>query len=210
MGANITVVGGGSYHWAPRLLADFANTPSLSDAHVVLHDLDAERMALMQDLGEQIAERRGIDLRVESQGDRRKALSGADFVITRVLGRWVRLDATRHRDPAALRHPPADRRQRRSRRNPPRPAQRPGPPRHRARRGDGRARCMAGQRHQPAHRAVPLGHARDQREDRRVVQRVGRMLVDPQPAVRQRHERGRPHPRGRQPLPPRDLVENQG
>ena len=46
MGANITVVGGGSYHWAPRLLADFANTPSLTDAHVVLHDLDAERMKL--------------------------------------------------------------------------------------------------------------------------------------------------------------------
>jgi len=69
MGANITVVGGGSYHWAPRLLADFANTPSLNDAHVVLHDLDAGRMLLMQDLGEQIAQRRGIDLRVESEGD---------------------------------------------------------------------------------------------------------------------------------------------
>jgi alpha-galactosidase len=82
MGANITVVGGGSYHWAPRLLADFANTRSLNDAHVVLHDLDTERMQLMQDLGAQIAQRRGIDLRVESEGDRRKALNGADFVIT--------------------------------------------------------------------------------------------------------------------------------
>ena len=57
MSANITVVGGGSYHWAPRLLADFANTPSLNDADVVLHDLDAERMQLMQDLGDQIAQR---------------------------------------------------------------------------------------------------------------------------------------------------------
>jgi alpha-galactosidase/6-phospho-beta-glucosidase family protein len=82
MGANITVVGGGSYHWAPRLLADFANTPSLNDARVVLHDLDAERMVLMRDLGEQIAERRGIDLRVEAEADRRKALTGADFVVT--------------------------------------------------------------------------------------------------------------------------------
>src|SRR6478609_67262 len=57
MGANITVVGGGSYHWAPRLLADFANTPSLNDAHVVLHDLDADRMKLMQELGAEIASR---------------------------------------------------------------------------------------------------------------------------------------------------------
>ena len=82
MGANITVVGGGSYHWAPRLLADFANTPSLNDAHVVLHDLDAERMMRMQDLGAEIAERRGIALKVDSEGDRRHALEGADFVIS--------------------------------------------------------------------------------------------------------------------------------
>src|SRR3954470_7025893 len=82
MGPNITVVGGGSVHWAPRLLADFASTPSLTDAHVVLHDLDAERMALMQDLGEQIAQRRGIAMKVEAEGDRRRALAGADFVIT--------------------------------------------------------------------------------------------------------------------------------
>ena len=82
MGANITVVGGGSYHWAPRLLADFANTPSLNDVHVVLHDLDAERMKLMQDLGQEIARRRGISMTVEAEGDRRRALAGADYVIT--------------------------------------------------------------------------------------------------------------------------------
>lgn len=82
MGANITIVGGGSYHWAPRLLADFANTPSLNDVHVVLHDLDADRMKLMQDLGGEIARRRGIAMTVESESDRRRSLEGADFVIT--------------------------------------------------------------------------------------------------------------------------------
>ncbi|MDP9335896.1 MAG: hypothetical protein M3Q30_21670, partial [Actinomycetota bacterium] len=82
MGASITIVGGGSYHWAPQLLADFANTPSLNDVHVVLHDLDAERMKLMQDLGSEIAARRGIAMTVEAEGDRRRALEGADFVIT--------------------------------------------------------------------------------------------------------------------------------
>ena len=55
MSANITIVGGGSYHWAPRLLCDFANTPSLTDARVVLHDLDADRLELMEDLGGEIA-----------------------------------------------------------------------------------------------------------------------------------------------------------
>jgi alpha-galactosidase len=82
MSANITLVGGGSYHWAPRLLADFANTPSLNDVHVVLHDLDPERMKLMQELGSEIASRRAIPMTVESEGDRRRALDGADFVIT--------------------------------------------------------------------------------------------------------------------------------
>ena len=74
MGTRITIVGGGSYHWAPRMLSDFANTPSLNDAHVVLHDLDAERMKLMQDLGADIARRRGIAMTVESEGDRRRAV----------------------------------------------------------------------------------------------------------------------------------------
>jgi alpha-galactosidase/6-phospho-beta-glucosidase family protein len=80
--ANITIVGGGSYHWAPRLLADFANTPSLAGTHIVLHDLDTERMELMRQLGEAIAERRGIAMTVETEGDRRRALADADFVIT--------------------------------------------------------------------------------------------------------------------------------
>jgi alpha-galactosidase/6-phospho-beta-glucosidase family protein len=82
MSARIVIVGGGSYHWAPRLLADFANTPSLTDADVVLHDLEADRMQRMEDLGHEIARRRNIGMQVRSEADRRKALSGADFVIT--------------------------------------------------------------------------------------------------------------------------------
>src|SRR3954454_16972163 len=82
MRTRIVIVGGGSYHWAPRLLCDFANTPSLTDADVVLHDLDADRLARMEDLGHAIAARRGIGLTTTAELDRKKALSGADFVIT--------------------------------------------------------------------------------------------------------------------------------
>jgi alpha-galactosidase len=82
MGARIVIVGGGSYHWAPRLLCDFANTPSLADASVVLHDLDAERLTLMEELGGEIARRRNIPLAVSSELDRKRALAGADFIIT--------------------------------------------------------------------------------------------------------------------------------
>jgi alpha-galactosidase len=80
--ARITIVGGGSYHWAPRLLADFANTPSLTDVDVVLHDLDAARMTRMEELGNEIVRRRAIPMRVRAEADRRAALAGADFVIT--------------------------------------------------------------------------------------------------------------------------------
>lgn len=82
MTARITIVGGGSYHWAPRLLADFANTPSLTDAEVVLHDLDAERMKRMEELGNEIARRRNIAMAVRAEPDRATSVRDADFVIT--------------------------------------------------------------------------------------------------------------------------------
>ncbi len=82
MTPRITIVGGGSYHWAPRLLADFANTPSLTGSDVVLHDLDAERMKRMEELGNEIARRRGIAMTVRAEPDRRAAVRGADFVVT--------------------------------------------------------------------------------------------------------------------------------
>ena len=82
MGPRITIVGGGSYHWAPRLLADFANTPSLNEVEVVLHDLDEERMKRMEELGREVARRRGIGLEVRAEADRRTAMTGADFVVS--------------------------------------------------------------------------------------------------------------------------------
>ena len=78
---RITLIGGGSFHWAPRLLADFCNTPSLAAAHVVLHDLDhaaAERMAA---LGREFAARRSIGMQVEAVADLPSALAATDFVI---------------------------------------------------------------------------------------------------------------------------------
>jgi alpha-galactosidase len=82
MSPRIVIVGGGSYHWAPRLLCDLANTPSLTGSEVVLHDLDTERLKVMEELGGEIARRRGIALTTIAEPDRKRALVGADFVIT--------------------------------------------------------------------------------------------------------------------------------
>jgi alpha-galactosidase len=83
-GPRIVIVGGGSYQWVPKLLVDVANTPTLHDAHVVLHDLDpvpAERMA---ELVEHIAAVRRIGLTASATTDVRAALGGADFVVVSI------------------------------------------------------------------------------------------------------------------------------
>jgi alpha-galactosidase len=82
LSARVVIVGGGSFHWAPRLLCDFANTPGLRDAHVVLHDLAPRRAARMAEFGTELARRAGIDLQVAAEPDRKAALAGAEYVIT--------------------------------------------------------------------------------------------------------------------------------
>ncbi len=82
MSPRIAIIGGGSYHWSPRLLADFCNTASLTEAQVVLHDLDHTSAERMAELGREFAHRRAIPMRVEAVEDRAAALTASDFVIT--------------------------------------------------------------------------------------------------------------------------------
>ncbi len=80
--ARVTIIGGGSYHWAPRLLADFCNTPSLTNLHVVLHDLDLQAAQRMAELGNAFASARELDLRVETVADLGTALHESDVVVS--------------------------------------------------------------------------------------------------------------------------------
>src|ERR1019366_308726 len=81
MAAKITVVGGGSTHWTPKLTVDFANTPALSDAEVVLYDLDPDSLPPALKVVEHVAERRGIGLSARATTNIDAALGGAEFVI---------------------------------------------------------------------------------------------------------------------------------
>ncbi|HMK62739.1 MAG TPA: hypothetical protein VK386_03885 [Acidimicrobiales bacterium] len=81
-GARITVVGGGSTHWGPSLLVDFANCPALADAEVVLMDLDGQAAETMARAGTHIARSGRIPLTVRATTDLDDALEGAEFVIT--------------------------------------------------------------------------------------------------------------------------------
>lgn len=79
-GPKITIVGGGSYSWGPLFVRDLLIAPALQDAAIVLHDVDAQALATVYDLGQVMVQQRGGG-RVERTRDLDEALRGADFVI---------------------------------------------------------------------------------------------------------------------------------
>jgi alpha-galactosidase len=84
MGPRITVIGGGSYQWVPKLLIDVANTPVLHEAELVLEDIDPAPLPRMVALVEHLAAVRGLGLRARATTDQRAALEGADFVVVNI------------------------------------------------------------------------------------------------------------------------------
>src|SRR5436305_2723002 len=77
---RIVIVGGGSRQWGPKLTADVLTTPSLTDANIVLHDIDAASLELMKAYCERMNREVGAHGTIEATTDRRAALDGADFV----------------------------------------------------------------------------------------------------------------------------------
>ncbi|HEY3671960.1 MAG TPA: hypothetical protein VGN51_13570 [Acidimicrobiia bacterium] len=81
---RITIIGGGSYQWTPKLLVDFVNTPVVRDADVVLQDVDAAPLPRMVELAQHLASVRGVSLTARATTDRRDALRNADFVVVNI------------------------------------------------------------------------------------------------------------------------------
>ena len=77
---KFVLIGGGSFGWTHRLVADVANLPALHGMHVVLHDINPEAIELTGPLCERISDELGADLRIETTTDLAAALPGADFV----------------------------------------------------------------------------------------------------------------------------------
>ena len=92
---KITFVGAGSVEFTQGLLADLFAFPELKNAHIALHDIDAERLSTADAAARYIARERGASPRVTAHLDRRPALEGADFVINIVqvgMGEATRTD----------------------------------------------------------------------------------------------------------------------
>ena len=83
--SKIVLIGAGSTKFTCRLVNDILLTPSGADAHIVLVDINAERLAQAGKLVRAIVARNKASARVELATDRKLALPGAHFVINTIL-----------------------------------------------------------------------------------------------------------------------------
>ena len=78
---RIVLVGAGSVEFTRDLLGDFLAYPELTDATIVLHDIDPDRLTTAGRIATWTAQAMGASPRIEASLDRREALRGADFVV---------------------------------------------------------------------------------------------------------------------------------
>ena len=81
---QVTIIGGGSYQWGPKLVVDLLGTASLAGMDLVLEDIDADAANTLAAYAERAAEVMGAKVRVTATTDQRAALEGADYVVVTI------------------------------------------------------------------------------------------------------------------------------
>ena len=81
---KITLVGGGSYGWGPKVLQNLLANRHLDGCRVVLHDLDAEALDLNFRLAEKLREGTGSATTFEQTTRLEAALADADYVVVTI------------------------------------------------------------------------------------------------------------------------------
>ncbi len=81
---QVTIIGGGSYQWSPKLMADLLGTPSLAGVHLVLADIDPRPLPKMEALFGRINDALDAKATVTTTTDQRAALDGADYVVVTI------------------------------------------------------------------------------------------------------------------------------
>lgn len=81
---RIALVGAGSTVFAKNIIGDVISYPELADCTIALFDIDAERLQTSKIVAEKLVASIGAPTTVEATMDRRKALTGADFVISMI------------------------------------------------------------------------------------------------------------------------------
>jgi alpha-galactosidase len=78
---KITFIGAGSTVFAKTLLGDILSFPELANSHIVLHDIDRERLNTSAIVADKVVQALAVRPSVEATTDRRAALDEADYVI---------------------------------------------------------------------------------------------------------------------------------
>jgi alpha-galactosidase len=81
---QVTIIGGGSYQWSPKLMTDLLGTASLAGVHLVLMDIDPEPLPKMEALFHKANDILGSKATVATTTDQGEALDGADFVVVTI------------------------------------------------------------------------------------------------------------------------------
>ena len=79
---KIAFIGAGSTVFAKNLLGDILSFPELSGAAIALHDIDAARLRTSEIVAHRVAQTVEAQPTITATPDRRRALDGADYVIT--------------------------------------------------------------------------------------------------------------------------------
>jgi alpha-galactosidase len=81
---QVTIIGGGSYQWAPKLITDLLGVAPLAGMHLVLEDIDPAPLEKMAAYARLADETMGTGISVSTTTDQRRALDGADFVVVTI------------------------------------------------------------------------------------------------------------------------------
>jgi alpha-galactosidase/6-phospho-beta-glucosidase family protein len=81
---QVTIIGGGSYQWAPTLIVDLLRTESIRPLRLVLEDIDPAPLPTMEAFARLAASKLGTEVDVTTTTDQRRSLEGADFVIVTI------------------------------------------------------------------------------------------------------------------------------
>jgi alpha-galactosidase len=82
---RIAMIGAGSVEFCQRLVQDILNHRSLQDAHIILMDVDAERLEIVRKVMDNMKEQHELPCTFSATTDRREALNGADFVVAMIM-----------------------------------------------------------------------------------------------------------------------------
>jgi alpha-galactosidase/6-phospho-beta-glucosidase family protein len=81
---QVTIIGGGSYQWSPKLICDILSLPSMAGVHLVLEDIDPGPLDKMEAIARIADDKLGAKSTVSTTTDQRRALEGADFVVVTI------------------------------------------------------------------------------------------------------------------------------